>query len=80
MAEIAVTEVRVKTDTYVIAAFYTADHAIAIDDLQAFAATGLARYKQPRIYQRVDALPRNPNGKLIRKDLPTLYGGPNGHP
>jgi malonyl-CoA/methylmalonyl-CoA synthetase len=32
-------------------------------------AAGLAPYKKPRIVHRVDALPRNPMGKVVRADL-----------
>ena len=39
------------------------------DALKAAAADRLARYKQPRAFVRVDALPRNPNGKVTRKAL-----------
>jgi acyl-CoA synthetase (AMP-forming)/AMP-acid ligase II len=42
-------------------------------NIDALAARDLARYKQPRIVQKVPALPRNPNGKLIRAALPQLW-------
>lgn len=67
--EIAVRDVEVKADTTVIAAFYTADDDIAAEELQSFVADKLARYKQPRIYQRVAVLPRGANNKLKRKML-----------
>lgn len=31
----------------------------------------LARYKVPRDVIFVDSLPRNPTGKLVRRELPT---------
>ena len=37
--------------------------------LAAQAAAALARYKQPRIYRQVSALPRNRNGKIDRRSL-----------
>ncbi|MCE8441937.1 class I adenylate-forming enzyme family protein, partial [Rhodovulum sulfidophilum] len=64
--EVAATEIAVKADTTVIAAFYTGtpqDEAA----LAAFAAERLARYKQPRLYVHLDELPKNPNGKLNRR-------------
>lgn len=69
LSEIAVTEVEIKPGVHVIAAFYTS--ALPLDEtlLAAHAARGLARYKQPRLYRHVDSLPRNPNGKLLRKAL-----------
>ncbi|RFU13902.1 long-chain fatty acid--CoA ligase [Rhodobacteraceae bacterium W635] len=39
------------------------------DALRRHAETCLARYKQPRRYQRLDALPRGANGKLNRRAL-----------
>jgi acyl-CoA synthetase (AMP-forming)/AMP-acid ligase II len=38
-------------------------------DLAPLAEARLARYKQPRLYLRLDALPRSPNGKLDRRAL-----------
>ncbi|MDU8926890.1 class I adenylate-forming enzyme family protein [Alisedimentitalea sp. MJ-SS2] len=70
--EIAVTEVEVKSDARVIAAFYTADAPLDEAALKAHAAERLARYKQPRMFVHVDSLPRNPNGKLQRQTLKSL--------
>lgn len=67
--EVACTDIEIKADTRVIAAFYTSDHDIAEQDLQAFAEANLAKYKQPRLYQRVETLPRGNNNKLLRKEL-----------
>jgi acyl-coenzyme A synthetase/AMP-(fatty) acid ligase len=69
ISECAAVERRVSEDTTVIALYFTADHDIADATLQRFAAERLARYKQPRHYQRLDALPKNPNGKLQRRAL-----------
>jgi acyl-coenzyme A synthetase/AMP-(fatty) acid ligase len=65
----AATEVEVKQDTFVIAAFYTAPAPVDETVLKAHAAKNLARYKQPRLYIHVDALPMGPNGKILRKVL-----------
>ncbi|SIO20278.1 Acyl-CoA synthetase (AMP-forming)/AMP-acid ligase II [Rhodovulum sp. ES.010] len=70
--EVAATEIAVKADTTVIAAFYTGE-AVAEDDLRAFAAERLARYKQPRLYVHMDQLPKNPNGKLNRRRIRANY-------
>ena len=70
---IAVTDIEVKADTHVIAAFYTADHDLVEDALKAFAETHLARYKQPRIFKRLPTLPTNANGKLNRRALRDTY-------
>ncbi len=69
VAMVAVTDVEIKADTRVIAAFYQSDHDLVEDDLKAFAATHLARYKQPRLYRRLPVLPTNANGKLNRRAL-----------
>ncbi|TCL09344.1 acyl-CoA synthetase (AMP-forming)/AMP-acid ligase II [Shimia isoporae] len=66
---VAATDVEVKTDVRLIAAFYTSDHDLDEAALKAFAEDNLARYKQPRLFKRLDALPTNPNGKLSRRAL-----------
>ena len=65
--DVAVTELPVPGGASIIAAFWTgpADGAA----LQAAAETGLARYKQPREFIHVDALPRTPTGKINRRAL-----------
>jgi len=69
ISEIAVTDIAVKDHVRVIAAFYLSETDLDEDSLKAAAAERLARYKCPRVFIRVDALPRNPNGKLQRKAL-----------
>ena len=39
------------------------------DELRAFAAARLARFKVPKTIEPVDALPRNAAGKLLRRRL-----------
>lgn len=69
IAELAVTDVAIKEDVRIVVGFYTADMELDEAGLKAEAAARLARYKCPRSFVRVDALPRNPNGKLLRKRL-----------
>ncbi len=64
----AAVEVRVKADASVIALAYVGGPVTA-EELASFAAGSLARYKQPRLWCRVDALPRGANGKLLRAVL-----------
>lgn len=71
---VAVAEINVKQDTTIICAFYVAKTEIPKETLIAFASANLARYKQPRDYIHVDALPSGANGKLARKNLCTLLG------
>jgi acyl-coenzyme A synthetase/AMP-(fatty) acid ligase len=73
IVESAAVEVTVKADTTVIAAFYVAKDDVAADDLANHAASRLARYKCPRIYVKVEALPKGPNGKLLRRRLRQYY-------
>ncbi|MBI1217906.1 MAG: AMP-binding protein [Rhodobacteraceae bacterium] len=64
----AAVAVRVKADVSVIALAYTGDE-VPEAELLAFAAARLARYKQPRLWRHVAALPRGANGKLLRQAL-----------
>jgi len=73
MDAVAVTQVEVKTDTYVIAAFYTGPVALEENELNDYASHQLARYKQPRLYIHIDALPMGANGKILRKALRDRY-------
>ncbi|WP_161925570.1 acyl-CoA synthetase [Gordonia crocea] len=41
------------------------------DEIRAYVKANLARYKVPRDVVIVDDLPRNPTGKLVRRELPT---------
>ena len=65
--EVAVAELAVGPGSSIIAAFWTGPAEAA--DLRALAEAGLARYKQPRDYIRVAALPRTPTGKVNRRAL-----------
>ena len=70
---IGVCEVEIKKGSSVIAAFYTAPAALNDYKLTDFASEHLARYKQPRLYIHVDALPMGGNGKLLRRQLRTDF-------
>ena len=72
ISELAVTELTVKDGVRVVAAFYTADNDLDSAALEAGARERLADFKRPRAWIRVDALPRSPNGKLLRRSLPAL--------
>lgn len=73
ITEAGVAEVEIKEDVRLIAAFYTGPAPLSDKDLTAWCAQWLARYKAPRIFVHLGALPRNPNGKLLRRALPPLY-------
>ena len=65
----AVVEVEVAPGNRIIACLYASATQVPEVDLHAQAAANLARYKQPRAYIRLDALPRNANNKLNRSEL-----------
>ena len=73
--EAAAVDHKVSDDTVLIALHYTGaklEEAV----LKAHAETTLARYKQPRLFIHAQALPRNPNGKLLRKALRAANDAP----
>ena len=45
------------------------DSSLAVDDLNAFLAERLAKYKIPRMFRLVDALPHTPTGKVMKYQL-----------
>ena len=46
------------------------------DELAAFAAESLAAYKVPTVWEvRTEPLPRNANGKFVKRDLRDEYVG-----
>jgi acyl-coenzyme A synthetase/AMP-(fatty) acid ligase len=47
--------------------------------LSAHAGAHLARYKQPRLWRAVQALPRAANNKINRRALRDLWRRENGH-
>ncbi|MBO9464636.1 acyl--CoA ligase [Tropicibacter sp. R15_0] len=69
VTELAVTDIAVKQDVRLIAAFYTAEQELEQEALLTYAQECLAKYKCPRSFIRLDALPKNPNGKLQRQKL-----------
>ncbi|QDC09832.1 acyl--CoA ligase [Oceanicola sp. D3] len=72
----AAVEHEVKPGTTVIRCFYVAPEGIDDAALSTFTAARLARYKCPRIFTRVEALPANANGKINRSVLRNRPLGP----
>ncbi len=70
---VGATEVEVRPDVTVIAAFYTADSPLDEAALALYAQDNLARYKQPRLYVHLPELPMGANGKLLRRALRAAY-------
>lgn len=50
---------------------------LRLADLDEFLTERLARYKHPKGLEIVDALPRNPAGKVLKTELRTRYGALN---
>jgi acyl-coenzyme A synthetase/AMP-(fatty) acid ligase len=75
IAEAAVAERRLRPGVAIVAAFYVPRAApVAEADLAAYCAARLARYKCPRAFTTVEALPRGRNGKLDRRALAETPG------
>ncbi|MCV7134189.1 AMP-binding protein [Mycobacterium hodleri] len=47
---------------------------LTLENLQEFLGERLARYKHPRALEVVDALPRNPAGKVLKTELRARFG------
>jgi fatty-acyl-CoA synthase len=50
------------------------DDGPRLEDLDEFLTERLARYKHPKAFEVVDALPRNPAGKVLKTELRRRYG------
>ncbi len=60
-------------EAVVAVAALKADTGLSLDQLRDFAADRLARYKLPSRLELVDALPRNPAGKVLKYELRERY-------
>jgi fatty-acyl-CoA synthase len=58
----------------VIALAATAPSALLVAELDDFLTERLARYKHPKAVEIVDALPRNPAGKVLKTELRARFG------
>ncbi|ETX16489.1 benzoate-CoA ligase [Roseivivax halodurans JCM 10272] len=67
--EVGVTDVEIRDGVRIIAAFWTGPEPLADDILTAWVEPRLAAYKRPRMWVRLDALPKSGNGKLLRRLL-----------
>lgn len=75
IAEVATTEVQVRTDVSVIGAFIVPREGAPLEaaSVERFAKDNLAAYKVPKEYVFVEVLPRTPNGKVKRSTLRKEY-------
>src|SRR6478672_2795121 len=58
----------------VVALTATAPARLALSELDDFLTERLARYKHPKAVEVVDALPRNPAGKVLKTELRVRFG------
>ena len=58
-----------------VAVAAVSEPGLRLADLTDFLNQRLARYKHPKILEIVDALPRNPAGKVLKTELRTIFGG-----
>ncbi len=56
-----------------IAVAAVGQHRLRLEDLDGFLTERLARYKHPKGLEIVDALPRNPAGKVLKTELRARY-------
>jgi fatty-acyl-CoA synthase len=59
-----------------VAVVAVGDSGLVLDELTEFLNERLARYKHPKVLEIVDALPRNPAGKVLKIELRVRFGGP----
>ncbi|WP_342508709.1 AMP-binding protein [Sporosarcina sp. FSL K6-2383] len=52
-----------------VKAYFAASEELDLEDVKQFAEEKLAHYKVPRLYEQVDALPRNASGKILKQPL-----------
>jgi acyl-coenzyme A synthetase/AMP-(fatty) acid ligase len=64
----AAAEVEVRDGVHVIAGFYVSDQDVT-PDLEEICTQALAKYKRPRMFVKMDALPMGANNKIQRKAL-----------
>ena len=77
ISQVGAATIEVKPDTYVIAAFYTGPEKLDETALRAYVEANLARYKQPRAFIHLPALPTGGNGKLLRRALSAYFKAPS---
>jgi len=77
VAEVAVVGVRHPTWIEAVVAIVVAKDGASptADELRAFARERLAGFKVPKALAFVDALPKNPTGKVLKRDLRDAYAG-----
>jgi len=73
IAEAAAIGIEVKEGATLMAAFIVILDDVDDGELRDYMSSHLAAYKIPRLFGRLEALPRSANGKLDRRRLPELW-------
>lgn len=73
ITQVGVTDVEIREGTRIIVAFYTGPVPVDETELNSYVQDRLARYKQPRAFIHLPALPAGANGKLLRRALPPFF-------
>jgi fatty-acyl-CoA synthase len=60
-----------------VAVAAVSESTVTLADLDGFLTERLARYKHPKALEVVDALPRNPAGKVLKTELRARFGAAN---
>jgi acyl-coenzyme A synthetase/AMP-(fatty) acid ligase len=77
ITQAGVTDLEIKEDTRIIAAFYTGPAELDETELRTYVQGNLARYKQPRVFIHLPSLPTGANGKLLRRGLRAYFKAPD---
>jgi acyl-CoA synthetase (AMP-forming)/AMP-acid ligase II len=59
-----------RSGSQMVKAAVAAERGVSVSDIRAHCEQQLVYYKRPQVVNLVDALPRNPAGKIIRDQLP----------
>ncbi|WP_170477732.1 class I adenylate-forming enzyme family protein [Ruegeria arenilitoris] len=73
ITQVGAAAVEVKQDSAIIAVFYTGPEKLDENALRTYVSEKLARYKQPRAFVHLSAMPTGGNGKLLRRALPAYF-------
>ena len=69
ISEVAVVGVPHREWGETVKAYFAASEQLDPDEVKHFAIDKLAQFKVPRLYEQVDALPRNSSGKILKQPL-----------
>ncbi len=74
--DLLITELLLTLGEVPVAVAAVSEPGLDLADLRDFLDERLAHYKHPKALEIVDALPRNPAGKVVKTELRDRFGGP----